>query len=205
MMVSTMIPARHHHDADLEAALAFVNTLAYERGEPEEGLATASDAQAWLVERGLLHEDARAMPGPASLRRLRRLRGALRELVEASHAGRAADAAALATVNGALHTREILELVADADGLRLEHRHGRDPLGEALAHLAEPIVQEIGAGLTERLRPCADDGCRWLFYDASRQGRRRWCDMTSCGNRAKAARHRARLKAEAGASGGSAA
>ena len=45
---------------------------------------------------------------------------------------------------------------------------------------------------------CANDTCRWIFYDTSRTGRRRWCDMATCGNRAKAARHRARAKAAAG-------
>jgi predicted RNA-binding Zn ribbon-like protein len=34
-----------------------------------------------------------------------------------------------------------------------------------------------------------------VFYDESPTGRRRWCDMSTCGNRAKAARHRARRKA----------
>jgi len=34
-----------------------------------------------------------------------------------------------------------------------------------------------------------------VFYDISRTGRRRWCDMATCGNRAKAARHRARARA----------
>jgi hypothetical protein len=34
-----------------------------------------------------------------------------------------------------------------------------------------------------------------VFFDQSRSGRRIWCDMASCGNRAKAARHRARAKA----------
>ncbi|MGO9207446.1 MAG: CGNR zinc finger domain-containing protein [Candidatus Limnocylindrales bacterium] len=33
-----------------------------------------------------------------------------------------------------------------------------------------------------------------MFYDASPTGRRRWCDMASCGNRAKAARHRVRAR-----------
>jgi flagellar biosynthesis GTPase FlhF len=30
--------------------------------------------------------------------------------------------------------------------------------------------------------------CRWVFSDSSRSGRRKWCDMNTCGNRAKAAR-----------------
>jgi predicted RNA-binding Zn ribbon-like protein len=41
---------------------------------------------------------------------------------------------------------------------------------------------------------CDGETCYWLFYDVSRTGRRRWCDMATCGNRAKAARHRARAR-----------
>ena len=37
------------------------------------------------------------------------------------------------------------------------------------------------------IRPCADDRCGWLFLDPS--GRRRWCEMSVCGNRAKARRY----------------
>ena len=46
---------------------------------------------------------------------------------------------------------------------------------------------------------CANDRCRWAFFDSSPTGRRRWCDMRSCGNQAKAARYRARLKEESAA------
>jgi predicted RNA-binding Zn ribbon-like protein len=40
-----------------------------------------------------------------------------------------------------------------------------------------------------RIRQCANPQCLWLFIDASKTGTRRWCDMTACGNRAKARRH----------------
>jgi len=46
----------------------------------------------------------------------------------------------------------------------------------------------VGAG-GDRIRLCANDACRWLFLDGSRNGSRRWCDMSACGNRAKARRH----------------
>lgn len=45
----------------------------------------------------------------------------------------------------------------------------------------------------ERIRIC--DNCGWLFLDGSRNGSRRWCDMTVCGNRRKAQRHYERRKA----------
>lgn len=35
------------------------------------------------------------------------------------------------------------------------------------------------------VRPCAAKTCLWLFLDTSKNHRRRWCDMTKCGNRAK--------------------
>jgi predicted RNA-binding Zn ribbon-like protein len=40
----------------------------------------------------------------------------------------------------------------------------------------------------ERIRACGR--CGWLFLDSSRGGRRRWCSMSTCGNREKASRHR---------------
>ncbi len=41
----------------------------------------------------------------------------------------------------------------------------------------------------ERVRECAGKNCTWLFMDTSRNHSRHWCDMQSCGNRAKAKRH----------------
>ena len=42
------------------------------------------------------------------------------------------------------------------------------------------------------IRECAGESCSWLFLDASRNRSRKWCSMSSCGNRAKARRHYAR-------------
>ena len=55
-------------------------------------------------------------------------------------------------------------------------------------------MTELISGHPERIKICDSDRCSWVFYDTSRTSRRRWCDMATCGNRAKAARHRARAK-----------
>ena len=39
------------------------------------------------------------------------------------------------------------------------------------------------------VRVCEAPDCEWLFLDHSRNRSRRWCDMTTCGNRQKARRH----------------
>ncbi|MFI5801251.1 CGNR zinc finger domain-containing protein [Streptomyces sp. NPDC051561] len=44
----------------------------------------------------------------------------------------------------------------------------------------------------DRIRPCANPQCVLHFYDVSKNGTRRWCSMSGCGNRAKASRHYAR-------------
>ena len=42
----------------------------------------------------------------------------------------------------------------------------------------------------DRIRECAGERCAWPCLDRSKNGSRRWCDMTVCGNCAKARRHR---------------
>jgi predicted RNA-binding Zn ribbon-like protein len=43
------------------------------------------------------------------------------------------------------------------------------------------------------IRRCANSACVLMFLDTSKSRRRRWCDMLTCGNRAKVAAHYARL------------
>jgi predicted RNA-binding Zn ribbon-like protein len=61
------------------------------------------------------------------------------------------------------------------------------------AHLLAPILWSAGdlliKGAHGNVRRCANSECVWLFIDASKSATRRWCDMASCGNRAKARRH----------------
>jgi len=61
------------------------------------------------------------------------------------------------------------------------------------ASLLAPILWSAGDLLAgdhlQRVRLCTNEKCRWLFVDDSKSGTRRWCSMSSCGNRAKAHRH----------------
>ncbi len=44
----------------------------------------------------------------------------------------------------------------------------------------------------DRIKQCAHPQCVLFFYDTSKNGARRWHSMSTCGNRAKAARHYAK-------------
>lgn len=61
---------------------------------------------------------------------------------------------------------------------------------DVLAPVVWSAAELLTSGPLERVRECpGDDTCGWLFLDTSRNGTRRWCDMRTCGNRAKARRY----------------
>jgi predicted RNA-binding Zn ribbon-like protein len=64
----------------------------------------------------------------------------------------------------------------------------------ALALRAEALMM---SERLQALRECGNQECRWLFLDTSKNHTRRWCDMKVCGNRMKARRFKAQMRAEA--------
>jgi predicted RNA-binding Zn ribbon-like protein len=133
----------------------------------------------------------------AALVDARRVRSSLRTLAERGAVTPQARLEALAEINRVLGrsagTRR-LELRGDGTFAR-----SFVPVGDAFAGLMIPIVESAADALIlgelPRVRRCADPRCSRVFYDGTKNAARRWCDMATCGNRAKAARHRARLKA----------
>ena len=194
----------HAHDVSVETTFDFLNTLDYEDGFPDEHLPSLDSALTWFAERGLIHLEGayaarlhaanKPKVAEADLARVRTVRAALREVADSVAEERAARPASIREVNRALHARQVIELAAGPDGVSVDHRHVGDPVDDALARLSEALVRELTSGHPERIRICDNDTCRWIFYDTSRTGRRRWCDMATCGNRAKQARHRTRAK-----------
>jgi predicted RNA-binding Zn ribbon-like protein len=61
-----------------------------------------------------------------------------------------------------------------------------------IATEAEKLLEE---GPLDRLHRC--DACEWLFVDRSKNARRRWCSMATCGNEAKVKKFRERKKTAA--------
>lgn len=187
-------PQTHDHPVGIDDTFAFLNTNDRVAGEPLDRLTSARDAIDWFAQRNLIHAEAVDANDETVLERIRSVRAALREVADAVAEDRAPRTDALDEVNRALRARASTELVATPEGCGVGHRHVGDPVDDALARIADPLVHELAEGRPDRVRICANDRCRWVFYDESRTGRRRWCDMAICGNRAKAARHRARRK-----------
>ncbi len=86
-----------------------------------------------------------------------------------------------------------LRVVPAQDAFRWEWSGVDEALDSVLWPVLHSAAELLISEKQNRIRDC--DGCGWLFLDVTKGGRRRWCDMRLCGNRAKSRRHYARGKA----------
>jgi predicted RNA-binding Zn ribbon-like protein len=161
-------------------------------------------AQARLVPAAVLDElKARAMPGE-----LDEVAGKARELREwfrgfvRKHKGRPLTPRALQELrplNSLLERDEAFNRIS-------RHRHGNVDRLELLTarrwRSAESLLLPIGEALAKfvceedfaDVKACEGHACTLMFADHTRRRARRWCSMAVCGNRAKQAAYRDRLR-----------
>lgn len=155
-----------------------VNTVDLESG-PDE-LATPDALTAWLRARGVDSPDL----GADGLADALALREALRDVCSA-HAGADLPAETLETLDRLL-ARGPLRLTFDPLGAAALHPvAGLTGVPALTARVAAAVAAATADGTWQRLKACAADTCRWVYYDRSPAGRSRWCTMAICGSRAK--------------------
>ena len=188
--------------------LDYANTLSWRgRAEPSEQLTDVTKLLEWLATTtGLaatatkeLKQWARGRPERASELFAEAI--AIREAIYAIFSGLASGNAAgdhsLGILNAALAKAPARRRLARRNGgygWRIERADLSAPslLAPVLWSAADLMVRHDH----RRIRQCANEKCLWLFADESKSGTRRWCDMASCGNRAKASRHYRRHRGE---------
>ncbi|MEH2570204.1 putative RNA-binding Zn ribbon-like protein [Bradyrhizobium sp. AZCC 2289] len=121
------------------------------------------------------------------------LRALVRDYLQRDPVERSKDRDAIRSLNKAL---KLFPLVVEAggDGSMLLKAARED----ALAGLS-PIVAQFydGSrnGTLDRLKMCASEECRRVFFDRSKPATRRWCVSSLCGNRMKTRSYRERQRA----------
>jgi len=189
--------------------LDFLNSIATPVDTPIDWLESGDGFLRWLAQAELVPADAlddlraRAMPGELNkvADQARALREWFRRFVH-KHMGRPLPPKALqelGPLNKLLQRDETFIQISrhrEREGDRFELRAMRRwrspeslllPIGEALAKF---VCEEDFA----RVKACEGHRCTLVFADHSRMQARRWCSMAICGNRAKQAAHRNRLK-----------
>jgi predicted RNA-binding Zn ribbon-like protein len=189
--------------------LDFLNSIATPVDTPLDWLDSGDGLLRWLAQAKLVPADAlnelkaRAMPRELDIvaEQTRALRDWFRTFIR-RHMGRPLTPKALnelGPLNRLLERDEAFSQIVrhrHGDGDRLELRMMRRwrspeslllPIGEALAKF---VCEEDFANV----KACEGPGCTLMFADHTRRHARRWCSMAICGNRAKQAAHRSRLK-----------
>ncbi|MHA3702003.1 CGNR zinc finger domain-containing protein [Jatrophihabitans sp. YIM 134969] len=168
-------------------ALDFVGTVAERNSTRHEHLRTPVDLDDWLVRAGVV--DRHPQADDDDLIRALEVREALYALLVAASDSRPLPRAALAAVNRAAANPPVTARLAPDGTLT---RTG--DVTAALSTVARSALDLVGGDDLARLRWCDDTACTHPFLDRSRAGRRRWCGMAGCGDRAKARAYRARRR-----------
>jgi predicted RNA-binding Zn ribbon-like protein len=204
--MSQQLPALFIADSP---GLDFLNSVAAPVNIPVDWIDDGEGLLSWLDQARLVPRADldrirdRAMPDELNTvaAQVRELRDRYRSFVR-RHKGKPLTAAVLdelAPLNHLLERDEMYGKVVardDGEGMRLTLKSVRRwrspesllaPIGEALATL---LTQEDFT----YIKACEGPACALLFADHTRGHTRRWCSMEICGNRAKQAAHRNRLK-----------
>ena len=196
------------------AALDFLNTLAIPVDVEVEWLGSGEDLLAWLESAKLVDQAAldavRALATPEELdavaARARALREWLRGFVQ-RHRGKSlsrSTEAELEPLNGLLardrtFTQLVVRSKADTHegeaALKLVARRRWQSADDLLLPIAQSIAELVCTADFAEIKKCEGSACVLHFLDTTRGGRRRWCSMAVCGNRAKQAAHRDRAVA----------
>ena len=191
-------------------ALDFANTVDDRPGErPKDHLGRYADLLAWGRQAGVLTDEqarrlareAERRPAAAAavLRRAVDLREAIYRIFLAVGGGGEPAPADLTTLNGALADALARARVVPA-GVGEGFAWGwadDDALERVLWPVARSAADLLVSDQVPHVRVCSAHDCHWLFMDWSRNQSRRWCNMQSCGNRAKARRFQQRKRAKA--------
>jgi hypothetical protein len=176
-----MFDFRRHDDStpapgDLELVQRFMNLHEHDPETGREIPASTELVRSFLVDRGLLTEQERFTD---------RDRETALALGEALHARVEPGGPSSAQV-------QLLDRAAQDAGLHPHLEPGGPVLVPSEGGVKGALGQILAAafladldGRWEHLKVCADEGCRSVFYDRSRNHSGRWCSMQACGNRNK--------------------
>lgn len=176
-------------------AVDFSNSL-WRLPDGGEGLSSFEDLMLFLKSMGHLNEEAASEYHMYVFQAPRRchdvlseaikLRAVIRDLLSALEAKRPLEDEKLNYVNAQLADQASYQQIGEnAKGPALnQHMLEKGPQA-----LLAPILSDVARLLTspsrQKIRQCAAGDCQLFFINNSRNGRRRWCAMSTCGNRSK--------------------
>jgi predicted RNA-binding Zn ribbon-like protein len=153
-------------------------------------LESASRLGKWMAHRRLIKP--RAAPSAAAFEAALALRETVRGYLECDPAKRQRESSVTDALEKAMAHFPLRVTAAGKDELKLAPA-GADATAGLSAIVAE-LYNGSANGTLDRLKMCASDECKRVFFDRCKPASRRWCQSTLCGNRQKTRAYRERLK-----------
>ncbi len=188
-------------------SLDFVNTEIADDGKKIDLIEKTADLAVWTAAMNLVSaEEADKMVKnwgeksecPVLLGKAREFRQNLYDLFTKIRHGAKPETLKIGFLNDYLHEKNngFAEVVRTENGFEKKFRIDyREPV-QVLAVIAESAADLLCYGNLDYLRKCENEVCVLLFFDTTKNHKRRWCSMAHCGNRAKAAAFYQRKKAK---------
>lgn len=184
-------------------AIDFANTVVDPRGEPAGAIRSWHDLNAFMEIAGAMPRDQSARYREWAKRDPRdcsatfalalELRDEIREILGALAGGTKVRTEWAQSINRVLAEQAGWRKLASTKGKwALTRVTAKESSSELLLPIAESAAEIVRQGAEAHIRKCANPECILYFQDPS--GRRRWCSMAICGNRAKVAAHARRQK-----------
>jgi predicted RNA-binding Zn ribbon-like protein len=145
---------------------------------------------AWMAQRGLSWTTAKITP--AMFATALQLRASVRCYLECEPAERRKNKDAVRSLNAALKEFPLLARAQIDRGMMLGA--ARDDALAGLSTISAELYDGSIKGTLDRLKMCAAEECRRVFFDRSKPATRRWCMSTLCGNRIKTRAYRERQR-----------
>ena len=185
-------------------SLDFLNTRPLVRGQPVELLSSLEEFLRWLTRAGRVdgRTSADALKrwdgspdGVRVVERARTLRETLRHMTDGLVRGRGASTEGVAAINFILAENDgNLRLERHSTGFRTRFAARPTSSVTLLGSVAEAAADLLSNAPLHLVRRCGNPDCVFFFFDSTRNHRRQWCSMGTCGNlmkvRAFRRRHR---------------
>lgn len=174
-------------------ALDFINTQYSENGIDKDVLANNQSVISWLEQVGQLKESPNVIPIDLMVIS-KQLRTKLKNIIDQLLNGQPPK---LSAFNHLLDEVQFLEQL-DWDNDKKKFILLKKCRVKSSLSILEPVISSMLYLLTHEnmqyIRQCEASDCVLYFLDLTKSHRRRWCSMSTCGNRMKVAAFRERKK-----------
>lgn len=171
--------------------LDIINTMWYDyrgTGKSEDRLENPEWMKLFITDWGMsrLH-----YPTKKNIHMLKKLRQLMRIIFEKTSQNREPSADDICEINAFMRNmNRVPFLIKKDDSYEVRSEPSEESWEEFISGVALSFAYMLSTGDYKRVKICKNPDCLWVFYDETKNGRKRWCSSDACGNLSRVRKHR---------------